>query len=225
MNMSFTNVIDIIKESIAQSNLLLKLTPEYILVSLGSALICGLIMYLIYKFFYRGACYSENFNLLIVMTNLVTCFIIMTISSNIVLSLGMVGALSIVRFRAAVKDPLDVGFLFWAVGAGLTSGAGLYIYALFGTIAIAVIYVLFVLVRGRRSTYLLIVRYNDEAAAAVKSTVAKVRPKLKNKTKNAAETELTVEVRVTPSKADITDKLLAINGVASAMLVEFTGDV
>ena len=105
---------DILKENITQMGLVENLSIQYIALVLGTAFVCGIVLYLVYKLFYQGAVYSENFGLLIVMTTLTVAFIIMTISSNIVLSLGMVGALSIVRFRTAVKDPLDVGFLFLA---------------------------------------------------------------------------------------------------------------
>ena len=96
-----------------------------ILVTLLTAAVCGAVIYLVYRFFNRSVIYNENFNILVILTTIVTSFIIMTISSNVVLSLGMVGALSIVRFRAAVKDPLDIGFLFWGIAAGITAGAQL----------------------------------------------------------------------------------------------------
>ncbi|MDE6030081.1 MAG: DUF4956 domain-containing protein, partial [Oscillospiraceae bacterium] len=121
---------------------LANLTVSRIIVTILTAALCGAIVYLTYRFFYRGVVYSENFNILLVLTTIVTSFIIMTISANIVLSLGMVGALSIVRFRAAVKDPLDIGFLFWGIAAGLTAGAQLYWVAIIGTVCIAVIYIL-----------------------------------------------------------------------------------
>ena len=101
-----------------------------ILVTLLTAAVCGAVIYLVYRFFNRSVIYNENFNILVILTTIVTSFIIMTISSNVVLSLGMVGALSIVRFRAAVKDPLDIGFLFWGIAAGITAGAQLYWVAL-----------------------------------------------------------------------------------------------
>ncbi|MDR2570881.1 MAG: DUF4956 domain-containing protein, partial [Oscillospiraceae bacterium] len=97
---------------------------------------CGFLIYLLYRFFYRGMLYSDNFGVLIVMVAGTTSFIVVTIGANLVLSLGMVGALSIIRFRAAIKEPLDVGFLFLAVAAGLASGARLYLVAIIGTVAL-----------------------------------------------------------------------------------------
>ena len=102
------------------------LSLQTIFITLLTATVCGAVIYLVYRFFNRSVIYNENFNILVVLTTVVTAFIIMTISSNVVLSLGMVGALSIVRFRAAVKDPLDIGFLFWGIAAGITAGAQLY---------------------------------------------------------------------------------------------------
>ena len=95
-----------------------------ILVTLLTAAVCGAVIYLVYRFFNRSVIYNENFNILVILTTIVTSFIIMTISSNVVLSLGMVGALSIVRFRTAVKDPLDTAYMFWALTMGILLGAG-----------------------------------------------------------------------------------------------------
>lgn len=121
-----------------------------ILVTLLTAAVCGAVIYLVYRFFNRSVIYNENFNILVILTTIVTSFIIMTISSNVVLSLGMVGALSIVRFRAAVKDPLDIGFLFWGIAAGITAGAQLYWGALLGTAVIAVLYILITIFRKEK---------------------------------------------------------------------------
>lgn len=217
--------VDVLKESISQSNLLQELSPAYILVSLSVALICGIIIYLIYRMFYRGACYNENFALLLIMTTLVTAFIIMTISSNIVMSLGMVGALSIVRFRSAVKDPLDVGFLFWSIAAGLTAGAGIYVFAFIGTFFVAIVYLLMGLAKGRNGTFLLVIHYSDSAASQVMEILSKKKIKLKNKTKRKDANELTLQLKVKAGDDEgLVDSLLDVEGVNTAILVEFTGE-
>ena len=118
-----------------------------ILLAMLTATVCGLIIYWVYRLFYRGVVYSDNFNILVLLITVVTAFIIMTISANLVLSLGMVGALSIIRFRSAIKDPLDVGFLFWGVAAGITAGAGLYFVALIGTVFVAILYIVLTLIK------------------------------------------------------------------------------
>ena len=137
------------------------LTTSGFAMSMLAAFLCGMIVYAVYRMFYKGVIYNNNFNILLVMTSTVTCFMVIVISSNVVLSLGMVGALSIVRYRTAVKDPLDVGFLFWTVAVGVTCGAGLYLISIMGTVFIALVYIMLVKVRSRKHQYLLIVKYQN----------------------------------------------------------------
>ena len=218
------SLINAFKDALAASGLLLDLTPEYIFVCISIALLCGLVIYAVYRIFYRGSCYSENFNLLLLLTTLITTFIIMTISANIVLSLGMVGSLSIIRFRSAVKDPLDVGFLFWSVAVGITCGAGLYQIALLCTVFIAGIYVLSTLLRFGAKRYLLIVKYDASAKENVVAALKNVRHTLKNSISSQSGHELTVQVHGKKNTAALTEQMSAIAGVTSAMLVEYTGD-
>jgi uncharacterized membrane protein YhiD involved in acid resistance len=218
------SLINAFKDALAASGLLLDLTPQYIFVCISIALLCGLVIYAVYRIFYRGSCYSENFNLLLLLTTLITTFIIMTISANIVLSLGMVGSLSIIRFRSAVKDPLDVGFLFWAVAIGITCGAGLYQIALLCTVFIAVVYILSVLLRFGAKRFLLVVKYDAAAKEAVTKALAGTRHTLKNCISSQSGNELTVQVHAAKKAAAITEQLSAIQGVSSAMLIEYTGD-
>lgn len=213
---------NILQENISQMGLVENLSLPYIGLVLGVALLCGLILYIVYKFFYRGAVYSENFGLLIVMATMTVAFIIMTISSNIVLSLGMVGALSIVRFRTAVKDPLDVGFLFLAIGAGLTSGAGLFFIAIIGTVAISLVFMVMLLLGKSTTTYLLVVRCNTAAEAEVAEVLATLKSKLKSKSSDGERAELTYTVRI--HKDDVVAEMLEIEGVENALLVSYTGD-
>ena len=133
------DLLSLIGQSFDITAQLESLSLPRIILALLTATVCGLIIYWVYRLFYRGVVYSDNFNILVLLVTVVTSFIIMTISANLVLSLGLVGALSIVRFRSAVKDPLDIGFLFWGVAAGITAGAGLYFVALIGTVFIAAI--------------------------------------------------------------------------------------
>ena len=154
----------------------------------------------------------------------ITTFIIMTISANIVLSLGMVGSLSIIRFRSAVKDPLDVGFLFWAVAVGITCGAGLYQIALLCTVFIAVVYILSILLRFGAKRFLLVVKYDTDAKDAVTKALTGTRHTLKNCISSQSGNELTVQVYAAKKAAALTEQLTAIHGVNSAMLIEYTGD-
>ena len=200
------------------------LTLESFAMSLLAAFLCGMVIYFVYRCFYKGVIYNNNFNILLVMTTMVTCFIVIVISSNVVLSLGMVGALSIVRFRTAIKDPLDVGFLFWTVAVGITCGAGLYIISLFATVVIALIYILLIKVRNRKRVYLLIVKYQAEAAEAVTRTMAPIKKVLKNRTTIQDVTEVTYEISFQEDQTAFVGRLAAIEGVEHASVVEFTGD-
>ena len=207
-----------------QLNLLEELQPASVLVALLMAALCGLIIFLVYRFFHKGAVYSESFNTLIVMSCVVTAFIIITLGTNLILTLGMVGALSIVRFRAAVKDPLDVGFLFWGVAAGLTAGARLYTVALIGTGFIAVLYILMTVARFDKRAFLLIVRYGEGADDAVTTQLNQLKYKLKNKTVGTGFTEITAEVKVKNNDTSFLEKFKETDNVENVVLVEFTGD-
>ena len=200
------------------------LTPAAMIAAMASALICGIIIYLVYRFCYRGVVYSDNFNILLVMITAITGFIIMTISSNVVLSLGMVGALSIVRFRSAIKDPLDIGFLFWSIASGITAGAGLYFVAVFGTAMIAAIYIVFSLIKTKRSNYLLIIHYSDEAEDNVSAVLGGMRYRLKNKSKTGSSTELTIEIKVKNNDTSGISRFKGIDGVSSVTLLEYSGE-
>ena len=183
-----------------------------------------MIIYFVYRNFYKGVIYSNNFNILLVMTSMITCFIVIVISANVVLSLGMVGALSIVRFRTAVKDPLDVGFLFWTVAVGITCGAGLYIISLCATVSIALVYILLIRIRGRKRVYLLIVKYQNESVEEVNRITKPLKKVLKNKTGINGYTELTYEVRFKEENTSFVTALSQVKGVEQATVIEFTGD-
>lgn len=200
------------------------LTLNGFVMSMLAAFLCGIIVYAVYRGFYKGVIYNNNFNILLIMTSLVTCFIVIVISSNVVLSLGMVGALSIVRYRTAVKDPLDVGFLFWTVAVGVTCGAGLYLISIMGTLFIAAVYIILVKIRNKKHQYLLIVKYEDSAAEAVRREIEPIKKVLKNKTSVKGLTELTYEVGLKGENTAFVTALSDIEGVSSAVLVEFTGD-
>lgn len=213
-----------IKNLMGQADSLSSTTPAEIIACLTFTVICAAIIYCVYRFFYRGACYSENFAVLLVLVAIITAMIILTISSSVALSLGTIGALSIIRFRSAIKDPLDVGFLFWSVVVGLTTGAGMVPFAVLGSVFIAVIYILMTLLRTSRGSYLLVVRYSDAAADEVKRIVSSLKGRLKNKSLYKEETELTVQIRFRGTETPFLDELRAVNGVSNVVLVEFTGE-
>ena len=196
---------------------------QTILVTLLTSAVCGAVIYLVYRFFNRSVIYNENFNILVILTTVVTSFIIMTISSNVVLSLGMVGALSIVRFRAAVKDPLDIGFLFWGIAAGITAGAQLYWVALLGTAIIAVLYILITICRKEKKSYLLILRYKAASEMNVTGILNGIKYRL-NKTQTGDQVELTIEVKIKKNDTAYLSRFNAVEGVESVTLLEYSGE-
>jgi len=185
---------------------------------------CGFLIYLLYRFFYRGLTYSENFAVLIVMVTGTTAFIIVTIGANLILSLGMVGALSIVRFRAAIKEPLDVGFLFLGIAAGLTAGARLYLVAILGTVAMGLTYIALSFLRKEKRNFLLILRYEADKDAEVSLLLKALRYRLKNKTCTKSDIELTVEVNVKRNQTEFMTTFVSAPFIESAVLVEYNGD-
>ncbi len=224
MRLMVDNLLEELGGSLDLSQQLANLTLPHILICMLAATVCGIIIYLVYRFFYRGVVYSDNFNILLILITVITSFIIMTISANIVLSLGMVGALSIVRFRSAVKDPLDIGFLFWGIAAGLTCGAGLYFVALVGTVIISVIYIVMHFCKREKKNYLLIISYNDEAEEQVNALLGGMKYKLKSKTLTDSGTELTVEIKIVRNDTSSASRFRTVKGVSAVTLLEYNGE-
>lgn len=200
------------------------LTGTQLLITLSIAALCGLIVFLVYRYFNMGVVYSANFNILLVMASTITAMIVITLGSNLVLTLGMVGALSIVRFRAAVKDPLDVGFLFWSVAAGLTVGARLHMVALLGTAFIALVYILMTFTRKGKKSYLLIIRFDPKIDDEVTEMLKPLSTRLKNKTTSKEYCELTTEVKVRNGDVSFTQPMREKEGVEAVTIVEYSGD-
>lgn len=217
-------ILEELGASLDLSSQLASLSLPHILVCMASAVLCGIVIYLVYRFFYRGVVYSDNFNILLIMITVITSFIIMTISANLVLSLGMVGALSIVRFRSAIKDPLDIGFLFWGIASGLTCGAGLYFVALVGTVIIALVYIILHFCKKEKKSYLLIVRYSEQAEEQIASLLSAMKYKLKSKILSDSETELTVEIKVKNNDTSEAARFKTVKGVNGVTLLEYNGE-
>lgn len=208
-----------------------KFVEEFTAISVGTLLTTlllsfalGLFVLVIYRVTFGGVSFSKSFALSLVMLSMVTSLAILTVRSNVVLSLGMVGALSIVRFRAAVKDPLDIGFLFWGIAAGITAGAQLYWVALLGTAVIAVLYILITIFRKEKKSYLLIVRYDASCEMNVNGVLGAVKYRLKNKTQTGNKIELTVEVKIRRNDTTYLSRFNAIDGVESVTLLEYSGE-
>ena len=217
--MSFS---DIFKSSFLENVTAVSL-PD-MLIALALSFGVGLFIFLIYKKTYQGVMYSSGFGVTLLALTMITTLVILAVTSNVVLSLGMVGALSIVRFRAAVKDPLDIGFLFWGIAAGITAGAQLYWVALLGTAVIAVLYILITIFRKEKKSYLLIVRYDASCEMNVNGVLGAVKYRLKNKTQTGNKIELTVEVKIRRNDTTYLSRFNAIDGVESVTLLEYSGE-
>lgn len=198
------------------------------LISLVLSLAVGFFIYLVYAKTFSGVAYSKNFNISLVAMTVVTSLVILGITSNVILSLGMVGALSIVRFRSAIKDPIDIAYLFWAICEGILCGAGLIPLALIGAIVVGVILYVFSIRHEYSEPYLLIVRFSDSKAehdieSAAKKSVKKLH--IKSKTITAEkDTEIIYEVRLSNEKTDFINKIAKTNGVSYATLVSYDGN-
>ena len=174
---------------------------------------------------FRGVMYSNNFTLTLVLMTLITCPVVMCIRESIALSMGMVGALSIVRFRTAVKDPLDTAYMFWALTMGILLGAGQFFLTVLTVIGIAVLITVLVQIQSRKmSSFLLVLRMGEEAERAANQIVGGVRmQQLKSKTVSADGIEATYEVRVEKPDA-LLNKLRAVPGMYDATLVSYSGE-
>ena len=197
-----------------------------ILFSLVLAFGVGLFIAWIYRRNYRGVMYSNNFTLTLVLMTLITCPVVMCIRESIALSMGMVGALSIVRFRTAVKDPLDTAYMFWALTMGILLGAGQFFLTALTVIGIAVLITVLVQIQSKgQNSFLLVLRMGDEAERAASQIVASVRnQQLKSKTVSSNGIEATWEVRLDKPDA-VLNKLRSVPGVYDATLVAYSGEV
>jgi uncharacterized membrane protein YhiD involved in acid resistance len=199
------------------------LTIDRVILALLTTFAINLLIYYIYRKTFKGVVYVREFNVGLVLTGLVVALVVLPISSNIALSLGMVGALSIVRFRTAIKDPKDIVFTFWVIAVGIICGAGLYMIAIVGVPVIA----LLLLVIERTSfrgpePYLLVVHYSSDAEAAVQAALPK--HKIRSRTASADGVELMGEVRMHSKDVPKMDELLKISGVRDASILSYTSD-
>lgn len=206
-------------QSIGASSLLL------VLFTLIMAFAIGLFIYWVYKKNYRGVMFSNNFALTLVLMTVITAPVVLCIRNSIQLSMGMVGALSIVRFRTAVKDPMDTGYMFWALTMGILLGAGQFFLAAVTVVGIAVIiFVLRKIISKGADSYLLVMRVSAIGEANANKLLSKVRyQNLKSKTMSGRGIEVTYEIRTEKSEQLLT-KLLSMEGVEEASLVAYQSE-
>lgn len=192
-----------------------------IVLALIFGLAAGILVSFVYKKTYRGVLYSPSFGLTLIMMTLITTPVVAAIRSNVALSMGMVGALSIVRFRTAIKDPLDTAYMFWALTMGILLGAGLYLIALLVAVVISLILLFFSFVKLRSpESYLLVLHFDENAQGAINSELANsVRfYRMRSKTVSRNGVEMTVEVRL-EKRGNLVSNMLDIEGVHDATLV------
>ena len=215
---------DIFKSSFLESVTGFSLSE--VLLAMLFAVIVGLFIFWVYKKTFTGILYSSGFALTLIGLTLVTTLVIIAVTSNVVLSLGMVGALSIVRFRTVIKEPMEIVFLFWSIAVGIVIGAGMIPLAVLGSVIIGIIRLIFANRKNVENAYILVLNCENEeaentAAELLKNTVKKYR--IKSKTVNADGIELTTELKIKDDKMAFVNQMNKITGVKNATLVSYNG--
>ena len=187
----------------------------------------GLFIFLVYKKTYQGVMYSSSFGVTLVALTMITTVVILAVTSNVVLSLGMVGALSIVRFRTAIKEPLDIAFLFWSIAVGIVLAAGFIPLAVIGSVVIGVILLVFVNKKASYNPYIVVLQcdsYETEQQAKNYLDAQTQRCVVKSKAAQQGAIELNLEIRLKDDNTDFINRLSDMEGVSSAVLVSYNGD-
>ena len=216
---------DIFKSSFLEN--VTSVSPLDMVLTILLAFGIGLFIFFVYKKTYQGVMYSSSFGVTLIALTMITSQVILAVTSNVVLSLGMVGALSIVRFRTAIKEPLDIAFLFWSIAVGIVLSAGMIPLAVIGSVIIGLILLFFVNKKSHKNPYILVIScLNHEAE---KETMEFVNSQLdrcvvKSKSVQSGLVELNMEVRLKNDNTDFINTLSAMNGVNSAVLVSYNGD-
>lgn len=198
-----------------------------VLLALGLSFVLGLFIFVIYKKTYQGVMYSDSFGISLIAMAMITSLVIIAVTSNVVLSLGMVGALSIVRFRTAIKEPMDIAYLFWSIAVGIVLGAGFIPLAIIGSVIIGIIIVLFSTRETGDIPYILVVTCENPDAEKNACEIIKNKAKkslLKSKAVTALSIELTYEVRIKKENTDFVNNVSGCEGVTNAVLVSYNGE-
>ena len=220
-----TNFSDIFKSSFLENMTSVSMVDMVIALALAFGI--GMFIFLVYKKTYSGVMYSSGFGGTLIALTMITSMTILAVTSNVVLSLGMVGALSIVRFRTAIKEPMDIAFLFWSIAAGIVLAAGMIPLAVFGSVAIGIVMLLFVNRKAVHNPYIAVISVRDHASEIkavefMKQHVEKAV--IKSKTAQAGSIELNYEIRLKGEDTDFVTALSEMEGVNSAVLVSYNGD-
>lgn len=219
------NFNDIFKSSFLETMTSVSILDMAIALLLAFGL--GLFIFLVYKKTFNGVMYSSSFGVTLIALTMITTVVILAVTSNVVLSLGMVGALSIVRFRTAIKEPLDIAFLFWSIGVGIVLAAGMIPLAVVGSVIIGVILLVFVNKKSHTHPYIVVVRCeNHDAETQVNKFLSEKTERcvVKSKSAQKGEIELNMEIRLKDDNTDFINNIADMNGVHSAVLVSYNGD-
>jgi uncharacterized membrane protein YhiD involved in acid resistance len=216
---------DIFKSSFLENVTSISILDMAIAMVLAFAI--GMFIFLVYKKTYQGVMYSSSFGVTLVALSMITTLVILAVTSNVVLSLGMVGALSIVRFRAAIKEPLDIAFLFWSIAVGIVLAAGMIPLAVFGSIIIGVILLVFVNKKSYLMPYIVVINCTGHEAEVKASEYIKSKVErfvVKSKSAQKGNLELNIEVRLKEDNTDFINELADLDGINSAVLVSYNGE-
>lgn len=221
------NFKDIFRNSFLEAFTKTEVAAGEVIVILLCTCLVALYIFWVYRLLTRKTFYSKNFNISLAALSVITAIVILTVQSNIVLSLGMVGALSIVRFRTAIKEPLDIAFLFWAIAVGIVLAAGLIPLAVFGSLVIGAVLVVFVNRKSHCDPYIVVLQCDGHASeTAARDYLSRQtrRCVVKSKTVQRDRVELNLEIRLKGDDTDFINVLAGMDGVSSAVLVSYNGD-
>lgn len=196
-------------------------------IALALAFGIGMFIFLIYKKTFAGVMYSSSFGVTLVALTMISTLVILAVTSNVVLSLGMVGALSIVRFRTAIKEPLDIAFLFWSIAVGIVLAAGMIPLAVFGSVFIGIVLLVFANKKAHLNPYIVVIRCENHDIEIAAMDFLKKQVKrcvVKSKTAQKGVIEINAEVRMKEDNTDFINILSEMKGVNSAVLVSYNGD-
>lgn len=185
------------------------------------ATVFGLVIFLTYRRCFSGVIYSKNFNISLVVVTVLTAVIVITLATNVVLSLGMVGALSIVRYRTAIKEPIDIAYIFWSITVGIVCGAGLYVFAALAVVLISAVFFLMKRISDKETQYIVIINLEKSAYKEVQELLAETRYILRSKVISKNEMELVIEIDTKSDKNMFINRLSEIPNVSNVSLVNY----
>lgn len=219
------SVKDFIKNSVLNSEAYQSYDVGSIAISLVIALLLGILIFLVYKRFYAGVMFSKSFAVNLIGMCLLTCMVTLAISTNVVISLGMVGALSIVRFRTAIKDPMDLLYLFWSITTGITAGAGMYILTLVSALIMIIMIAIFYSRTSAGKVYIAVIHYEKkETFDEIIRILGRNKYFVKSRTMRGETTELAVEINVKKDDLFFQEKIGQLEDVKDITLIQYNGE-